>query len=432
MHTTKVTMGGVLALLVIGTDPLVAEQDAAGWDWGGDFRSRVTLLEEVPWGNDSSSYARTNQLFNRNRTRVWTNYALSPNIKFHARLMNEFFWSDRGRDYGDLQEAREPLSEVVPDLLYVDIDNLAEGNLHLRLGRQEMSYGNGRVMLNGNPLDGSRSLFVNAAKATLKFYPDQSLDFFAIYNEDEDSLTLNSQSNLGLIERDEMAVGFYGRSTSGGEQWPFEYYWIHKYEDRDPDPVDFQTIGGRYFPSLGGWSVNFEMAVQHGEKGDADLEGEMIDASATYRPQLNVSPEPAFSAGYYFLSGNDADSENREDWFPVFSRWPQLSELYLYSFIATEHRVGGWSNLQSPFVGVDLDWSANFSLAMRYHLLYADEKDGSGEGDKRGELATVNLGMQFSDSLETHLRLEHLAVGDYYPEDATDAWFARAHWQYSF
>ncbi|MCG5549442.1 alginate export family protein [Halorhodospira halochloris] len=427
MRTVTVAMGGALAMVLVSTDAFAAEQGDSGLKWGGDFRSRVTLLDEIPMAGGDE----INQLFNRNRTRIWTEYEITPDVRFHARLMNEFFWSDRGRDYGDMQEDREPLSEVLPDLLYVDIDNLADGNMHLRLGRQEMIYGNGRIMLNGTPRDGSRTLFVNAAKLSLDLYPDHQVDLFAIYNEDEDSLTINSQSSLDLIEHDEMAVGFYGQSQVP-EQWPFEYYWIYKHEDRDSDSADFQTIGGRVFPTFGDWSLNLELAIQQGEKGDQDIASEMIDASLTYRPQLAGNLEPALSGGYYYLSGNDADSDEREDWFPVFSRWPQLSELYLYSFVGTDHGVGGWSNLHAPFIGADIGLGGKTNLELRYHLLLADEKDGEGDGDERGGLTTINLAMQFTEDLETHLRLEHLAVGDYYPDDAEDAWFARAHLQYSF
>lgn len=433
MHRGKVVIGGVLALMLTATKTLAVEQSLAGWRGGGDLRARVTYLGEVPFVHpQTANHAEHNQLFNRNRTRVWARYNLSPEAHIHLRLVNEFFWSDRGRDYGDMQEDREPPSELFPDLLYVDIDGLANGNLDLRIGRQEMIYGNGRVILNGTPRDGSRSLFFNAVKATLGLYEEHTVDFLAIYNEQEDSLTINRQSSLDPIERDEMAVGFYGKNNEL-EQWPLEYYWIYKHEERE-ESAEFQTIGGRFFPTLGDWSFNLEYAVQEGEQGKVDLMGEMVDASVTYRAPLSDILQPGISAGYYYLSGDDPDAaERNEGWFPVFSRWPQLSELYLYSFVGTAHGVGGWSNLSAPFFGFDLDLSSALALQLRYHILYADEHSGTGNGDKRGDLATVNMSMQFTEKLASHLRLEHLAVGDYYPDDASsDAWFARAHLQYSF
>ncbi|MBK1736012.1 hypothetical protein CKO15_12140 [Halorhodospira abdelmalekii] len=418
-------LSGLIGVSVLGADVAAASE----WEWGGDLRLRMVEVKEVPAGSAASGPIEIDQLFTRTRTRAWVAYRPHEQLEFRARLMNEFRFYGQGRAAGNAEE-QEPLSEVIPDLLYVDWTGLAGGRIDLRIGRQELIYGTGRILLNGTPLDGSRTLFYNAVKARLAFDPEHTIDFLALYNEDDDSLTLNSQPSLTVIEHDEAALGFYGRNLSNDE-WPFEYYWIYKEEDR-AESAEFHTVGARFFPEFGRWAFNVELATQYGEHGTADLEGRMLDASATYRPDVTTALAPALHGGYYYLSGNDPESADNEGWYPVFSRWPQLSELYIYSYVGAEHGVAGWSNLHAPFLGLDLTPFSGASLQLRYHWLLADEEDGPGEGSERGQLATALLGVRFSEQFGGHLLIEHLSAGDYYLDDANDGLFVRAHVDYTF
>lgn len=424
--TVSMVAGALALSMGMGTGAATAD-----WDWGGDLRVRVTDLKDIP----ITGPAEVDQLFNRNRTRLWASYQFSEDVSFTGRLMNEFRFYDKGRGY---TRDHDPLGEIVPDLLYVDINNLAEGRVDLRLGRQELIYGTGNILLNGTPRDGSRSLFYNAIKASVDLGPAHSVDLLAIYNEAKDSLTINREPQLTLIEHDEAAAGVYGR-YAGVENTPLEYYWIYKQEKNRSyarlgtrADADFHTVGVRAAPDRGQWAANLELALQRGSQEDDDLKGELLDASVTFRPDIWGDTRPAFTAGYYYLSGNDAGTDNNEGWRPVFSRWPQFSELYAYGFIGSEFGVAGWSNLKAPFVGLDMKPSPRTSLKLRYHRMYADEKDGPGNGDLRGDLLTAVLGVNLAENVRGHLWAEFLDPGDYHERGAGDAHFLRANIEYSF
>lgn len=416
------------AVLAFGTAPALA---AEGFDWGGDFRFRITELGDIP-----SNGPVFDQLFNRDRTRIWFNYGVSADTSFRLRLTNEFRFYDEGRQYTDKWD---PINEIVPDQLYADFNNLAGGKLALRIGRQDLIYGTGKIILDGTPLDGSRTIYHNAIKASLMLDQHQ-IDFLGIYNEGEDSLAIdvNREQDISVIEQDESALGIYGK-YNGIDQVPLEYYWIFKHEDGSltsygaREDADFSTFGMHVMPKFGGGvSGNVEMAFQNGEHGDEDIDGAMLDASLTFSPEIWGSTKPAFVAGYYYLSGNDAGTADNEGWHPVFSRWPQISELYLYSFVGTQYSIGGWSNLSAPFIGLDLAPFSDAKFSLRWYKMYADEDDGPGTGDDRGDLVTATLKFKITDDLSGHLRAEWLGVGDYYAAGTDDATFLRLNLEYKF
>ena len=55
----------------------------------------------------------------------------------------------------------------------------------LRIGRQDLMYGSGRLIADGTPMDGSRSFFMDALKATVKFDEKEKTDLLGIYDSAE-------------------------------------------------------------------------------------------------------------------------------------------------------------------------------------------------------------------------------------------------------
>lgn len=418
----------VAAMLACGSVSAIA---AEGFDWGGDFRFRVTDLGDIP-----SNGPVFDQLFNRNRTRVWFNYGFNEDTSVRLRLTNEFRFYDDGRQTIDRWD---PLNEIVPDHIYADFNNLGDGKFSLRIGRQDLIYGTGKIILDGTPLDGSRTIYHNAIKASLKLDKHQ-IDFLGIYNEGKDSLAINinREQDIRVIEQDEAALGIYGKYNRF-DQAPFEYYWVYKHEDDSRtsygarEDADFHTFGLRVMPKFGhGFSANVEAAVQTGDHGDEDVEGGLFDGVLKFSPNIWGSTKPTFSAGYYFLTGNEAGTGDNEGWHPVFSRWPQISELYLYSYVGTQYSVGGWSNLRAPYIGLDLLAFKDGNFSLRWYKMYADERDGPGDGDERGDLVTATLKFKVTKNFSGHVRGEWLGAGNYYAPGTDDGTFLRLNLEYKF
>ena len=155
----------------------------AKFRYGFDERIRQEYFDNIPIIADPPGVTRggENNYF-RFRTRVWAEADLMDNVTVKARVVNEMrAWQEPDMSATPERSTYEWPDEWVFDNLYVDIRKLANDQLDLRIGRQELIYGTGKVILEGTPKDGSRTIYFNAAKATWRFSKDTSLDIFGVY-----------------------------------------------------------------------------------------------------------------------------------------------------------------------------------------------------------------------------------------------------------
>ena len=168
------------------------ETGGLDWDAGADLRVRQEASDNLPKRINAQGEGVTakNDNYLRIRPRVW-GQVKNEDFKLYLRVADEF------REYFQPRESRNarPPDEVLVDSLYLDLYNLADGWLDLRIGRQDFFgpdgpiYGAGRVICDGTPFDGSRTIFMDAIKATVKFDEKNSLDLLAIYNSAETEMS---------------------------------------------------------------------------------------------------------------------------------------------------------------------------------------------------------------------------------------------------
>lgn len=418
---------------------------------GGDIRIREVYFDNIPIVADPPGITRggDNHFF-RFRTRLWGEVAPMDNIKVRGRLVNEFRHFEQPEN-----SSWNALDEIVVDQLYLDVTDLFDGAIDLRLGRQDLIYGTGKVILEGTPKDGSRTIYFDAVKLSLKSIEGMKVDFLGMYNQPENELVIHGEDRdlTGLTPRfddiTESGAGFYAKNSMI-EQLPFELYYLYKNEsDWDTmsgtnavhvEELDLNTVGFRMMPK---WNdmvdASLEAAIQDGERGEQDVEGFMVDAVANLR--MKCAFKTVLSAGYYHLSGDDPATPEDEGWNPLWGRWPQNSELYIYAFDA--NGAGRWSNLSMPHVDISMNFGENAKTKFMVAHLSAPEENGpSGPlgGDERGWLFTsrtdITLGkglLTSKDKLFGHLLLEVLEPGDYYGLSVDEtAYFARWELSYAF
>ena len=461
---------GLVAMVVTTTawSTLRAEDVVSAFRYGGDERIREEFFDNIPVIADPPGVARggDNNYF-RYRTRLWAEYDLLPNVTFRVRAANEFRnWDSPSMSAKPQRSDWGCMDEIVLDNLYLDVRDLLDKKLDVRVGRQDLIYGTGKVILEGTPGDGSRTIYFNAAKATWKGIPNATLDAFAIYNENEDELAINSADRdlnaypTAVESPTESGGGLYLKSQMC-KTMPFEAYLIYKHENaweqkgsntvyawqsvsssgtllENPE-FDVGTLGFRLMPVIGERvKGNIEAAVQVGDRGDESQFGYMVDAFATYQVPLCETMKPAVDGGVYLLSGDDPGSKNDEGWDPLWARYPQFSELYVYAFDFENLSAARWSNLVMPHAGLVASPTAWLKTSAMLGYMWAMEDDGPGDGTERGLLAVAKgeftIGQKMllpNDKLTTHLWLELLEPGDYYNVDDL-ATFARWEVMYSF
>jgi len=424
---------------------------------GADLRVRQELIDNLPMAKGA---VMPNNNYLRVRPRVWGEVK-TEDFKAYMRLTDEF------REYFQPSESRnyQAPDEVLVDNLYLDFYNLFDDRVDLRIGRQDFfgpggpSYGAGRVLADGTPFDGSRTVFMDAIKATVKFDEKNALDLLAIYNSPETELSWGHPEKADGSEYKERPLTSINPRSKDMAEWggglyfkskevddlPFELYYLYKREEkaRMPDGSKLQgrivnTWGARVMPKLTETlSAEFEGAVQAGQKdGGAATAGYLGYGGLTYKPLVDSTAKPFFTGSCYYLSG-DKDrgaDDNDTAWDPLWSRWPQFSELYVYNFT---YGAGYWSNLLYPSLETGVGFSPGHKVRASIGPMYAAVEDdmgvpaGSTGGDLYGWLGVVRYDFPILKAkpgkrgdLSGHVTAEVLDPGDYYESD-TVAYFLR-------
>ena len=167
MSARALWLGGAATLLISGAT-VAAEPDVAGDAYptlkgGADLRVRQEYYDNIPRVTGPS--VENNYL--RVRTRGWGEIDFAPNVLVLGRLTNEFryYWEPNEDAVTDIWPFA---GEAAVDALYLDWKGLLDNTLDVRLGRQDMMYGNGRVLMDGTPKDGSRTFYMDGFKLSYR------------------------------------------------------------------------------------------------------------------------------------------------------------------------------------------------------------------------------------------------------------------------
>lgn len=433
---------------------------------GAAFRLRQEIWDDVV---DLDTLGKPDRNFLRLRTQLWGKADFSPDFGVYLRLTNEM------KQYMGPFSYKEPINnerfdadEVIIDNFYIDAKDVFGLPLDLKVGRQDFlgpdTYGEGFLLMDGTPVDGSRTFYFNAIKARIKFNKQNSLDIVYISDPESDIYmpSLHQSFNAPkylydhgkriLTTSKEEALVVYGR-TKPVENLTFEPYYIYKKEDEflqlltspalgSVPELKINTIGARFvYAAPGGWKFGGEYAHQWGEYEDGmdrTGNGGYIFVGRKYEA---TKWKPEFDLRYVYLSGNDPKTTKNEGWDPLFSRNPYWNEVIIYSLpneqLSSRNSgavPGYWSNMEILKASVKLSCDASTSLLLSYQYLWAPEKAAAGvspalfdTGSSRGHLPVAVLSHKFSSSVDGLLQLEHFIPGDFYSDKADSATFFR--WQ---
>lgn len=408
--------------------PQVEPKESNDFKWGGDFRFRTVYFDNIPYSSVPADARGGANSFQRYRTRIFGEYHPSDSLYFRARMVNEF----RTYQTPDNQ-SWSAMDETIFDNLFVDYNN---DLFDVRVGRQDMIYGTGKIILDGTPLDGSRSIYFDAAKVVYKGIEDTTVDLLAMYTEAKDPLAIHSQDR-SLVG---YTPGYEGAEAGGGiyiknkthDGLPWEGYFITKTKQQlfptaqeIADPIN--TVGARLMPK---WDEAFDGNLEMAYQSTPDMDAFMIDALANWTIESMEEQKAKLGLGWYHLS---------EDWNPIFARWPQYSELYVYSFDTTG--AGQWKNVSMPHIDFSISPMKNYTADFLLGYMFAPEADGLGGGNNRGLLFTwwnkfILKEQLFSDrdKLTGHFLFELMQPGDYYSSTQQDntATFVRLELNYAF
>jgi hypothetical protein len=449
----------VVMLLLLGAILYVPYADAeTKLDFGAAFR-----LRQENWDNvvnlDTNSVGTgggADRNFFRLRTQLWGKVQFDENNGVTARLVNEAKFFDGPFFAYKTNPDRDRLDadELDIDNLYFDAKNILGLPVDVRIGRQDFlgpdMYGEGFMIMDGTPGDGSRTFYFNAARARVRFSKDHSLDILYINNPKTDrylpsmhpsvagGLYLNNRKVL-TASREEAYVA-YGRSKVS-ENLLVEPYYIFKTENPFGAVLELKlhTVGARVVATVDDWKFGGEFAHQFGEysKGvDRTGNGGYVFIGRKYE-KIDLKPE--FDLRFVYLSGNDPNTPENEAFDPLFSRNPNWNELIIYPLLNETAAYGGtgmpgyWTNMEILKASLNLNFSPETRLNMAYQYLFAPKESGisnalfSNNGKMRGHLPTAILSHKFSKNIDGMVQFEYFIPGNYYNAAAKEASFLR--WQ---
>ena len=368
----------------------------------------------------------------RFRTRAWTRWNAGANTEFVLGLANE------SRKLTTPHVALT-MDETVVENLYLD-HRFSDG-ASVRIGRQNLTRGDGFILMDGSPLDGSRVAYFNALD--LGWTSGKSrLDLLIISDPHRDEyLPRIHDRTKSLIEWDENALGLYWTGANRAKT-TLDAYYFYKAETGDTRAGAarqgarmFHTLGGRCKRDFAGdWSVKAELAGQAG----GQQPGSGIRAwgtQASVKRSFAHTTKPSLLLAWTGLSGDDPATAANEGWDPLFARYPKWSELYIYTQ-ASERGAAYWTNLSmwqaearlTPLKPLDLR-ATYYHMGAFHHFpgkpaIYAN-------GARRGDLYEARADLKVNDNWRGHVVGEYLKPGGFYA-GGDGGWFFRAEASCSF
>ncbi len=295
---------------------------------------------------------------------------------FRTRLnvdLNEF---ESIRAFLQLQDARigdSDFSNKTPfedDLdirqLYLDLKNLFGGNLTFRIGRQELSYGDERLIGGFNWSNVAQSF--DAVKAI--YQRDRlQVDFFASRRVLIDSNSFNEW------DRDDDFYGVYA-TFSRWEQQRLELYYLYRDTETaiafgpnvGSGKLQESTIGLRFGGNRSaGFDYAAEAAFQFGDFGAQDIEAYALIVEAGYRIPGQWAPRIGF--GVEWASGDEDPSDGERNTFD--NLFPTNHKFYGYMDRASLQNL-----LNVHLIGT-IKPRDNLSVQLDLHHLQLDETSDS-------------------------------------------------------
>lgn len=411
-----------------------AQKSASAAEWtenlslGGEVIFRGYTLRNV-WTFDDDVKGDDRDAF-RLKGSLWANYQATDDVSVKIQMTNQS-WGE-GAGVGDNND-----NKVFLDNAYVQANNILGLPVDATLGRQNLIYGSGFVILDGQSQYGSTSIYFDGIK--LRWHLNDRMSLDGLYMKDR-------ENTPGHAEKDDITLsGLYFIN----QECPFtgmrqELYVLNR--DDETLGKDIWMYGVRLSDRLAnGFDYSLEGAIQ---KGDAahnisqDAYGMKLDAGYTLQ---NAAWKPRFYANYSYLSGNKPSTSKNEQWDVFYGGWPQWGDLlawrYLnvppnnlsdvYDSFADYSNVVGeavYSNLQIITLGASANLTEKLSGNLSYSDLRFNQTNPSVSSDF-GDYYQASLRYQYTRQLSFGLYAALLDPGSAFVNDdkATEVFWEAAY-----
>ena len=431
-----------LLFLLLIFIPAFAELDLSG---GGALRLRHEYWKNL---KDMNNDVLDNRNFFRIRASLWGRIDLDKKATLYAKLTDEFkpytYFGGTSSSAPDKSATKKgyhfDINEVLFDNLYLDLKEVCDAPFDLCIGRQDLAisdYGEGFLIGDGTPVDGSRTYYFNAVKAGWHIDGNSTLDAIFIDDpRDDEFLPMINPTKLVNVSNpaadkvtqqlnttDEKAAILYFRNKSVKNLYA-EGYYIYKTEAAEggtglqSQRTRLHTFGSYSKYNFSPYTLRGQLAYQAGDYGDNSRSGlgGYVYIDRTFK---NIPWSPLASLGYIYLSGDKRSTGSNEAWDPLFSRYPWLSEIYTQTLAGETGMTGYWTNFQWERAALTIFPVKKTKLWLAYNFLRANAQVVassifSGTSKTRGQLIQSRLDYEISKNITTYFTAEYLIPGKFY------------------
>ena len=418
------------------------KQPASWMNWGGDLRIRNEYFNNLLTLNPNSRLHE--QDYFRFRSRVWMTIAPTDDFSFFTRLTTEpREWLNPAGYSPYKGRTGMDMTEGIFDSLNVQWKNILQQPATFTVGRQDIFLGDGWLVGEGTPYDGSWTTYLDSARFTYELKEQHTVfEAIGIIQDAYDDGWLPTINNQNRIETEQNEKGaIFSIANTSMRAANITGYFIYKNDaklnganGKSGDNADIYTVGGRLTGLLGEhWKYSAEGAYQFGRKQDLNIlypakssDYRSLDAYGFNSKLIWLAQDKLnnqLNLSFEFLSGDNPNSKNDEMFDVLWGRWPRWSEIGLYSY-AAETRIGQEANLIRFGPGWNVTALKDLDFSAAYYALFAPEASptrGAGnntlfsrDDNFRGHFIQSVLKYKFNEYVSGHLWGECLFPGDYY------------------
>ena len=379
------------------------------WDLGGQFRVRYEVKDGG--GVSPATDFRAKGVDNEN------DYFLMR-AKAHLGFNSTWFGAyAEGRDAHAISDEREPSPDTDSfDLYqaYVTLGNAKEFPLTAKIGRQDLVYGDERLVGNGDwgnlgrSFDAAKLRFENSSFWVDAFVSRIVLPDHHNFNvvNDYDFLSGLYASTKSLVPKTETQLYLLARNTSTKSAEPVIGSILPT-----PSARDIYTLGTRWksLPGqLGGWDYGLELAGQLGSIKRGGPTTDRLDQQAWAASVglgytwTNVCFQPRLGFEYNVASGDSDATDDKSETFEQL--FPTNHKHYGYMDFV------GWKNVHNPRFMASIKPHKKVQVTLDYHLFWLyDTQDSfyAEAGARRGGTgATGGAGYGINPKFDSFLGSE--------------------------
>lgn len=337
--------------------------------WSGEYRLRPEFRDNADFDDDTGD----TQSFYGQRARLGVNAKITPDLSGFVQFQDTRNWGDDAllTDTTPTTDAatQNPNQGVDIHQAFVTLSNIKGLPLSLKVGRQELNYGDQRLIggfgwsNNGRAFDAIKLMYSHDV-ADIDFWtakvdennsgggaPDDDTDFYGLYATFKKNPIPDSNLQAYLLYKRDGAEGVSGDSKLS------EY-----------------TLGARLAGKVSGVGIDYigEFAYQFGDNGtvgtdSVDISAYALAVEAGYAiPNMTWSPRVALEYDYATGSDDATDEDN------TFNNLYPTNHLH-YGYMDYQ----GWANMSAIALKASAKPTDKSYLYLAYWIFsLAEEEDG--------------------------------------------------------